>query len=100
MALRSDLTALFNSLGVANTYFQPPASLVMKYPCIVYKVDDLDTRAANNRPYSLRTRYQVTLIHAHPDNDIKEKLAMLPLCEFERSFPADDLNHYIYNLYF
>lgn len=100
MAPRSELRPLFNGLGIENIYFQPPTTLEIKYPCIVYKIDDLVTKAANNRPYSLKTRYQLTLIHANPDNDIKEKLAMLPLCEFDRSYSADKHMHYIFNLYF
>ena len=83
-----------------KVYFQPPASLQMTYPCIVYKRDNLKTKFAGNKPYNRVNRYQVTVIAADPDSDIPEKLSALPMCTFDRSFPADDLNHEVYTLYF
>ena len=38
-------------LGSTNVYFEPPTSLVMKFPCIRYKRSDIDVVFADNKPY-------------------------------------------------
>lgn len=96
---RDELQALFLTL-VPNVYFQPPESVQMNYPCIIYKRDDVKTEFANNSPYKHMTRYQATYVDTDPDGDIRSKLAELPLCSYERFYTADDLNHDVYNLFF
>lgn len=102
MALRQQLHDILKGIvGSGNkVYFQPPASIQMTYPCIVYKRDALNTKHADNKPYSQTKRYQVTVIDRTPDSDIPDKVAALPLCMFDRHFAADDLNHDVYTLYF
>lgn len=101
MAQRLDLQDLLVTLlGSNNVYFQPPPTVKMQYPCIVYKRDKVDTRFAGNKPYSRAKRYQVTVIDANPDSEIPDKIADLPKCTFERFFTSDNLNHDVYNLYF
>lgn len=97
LSLQTLLTAL---LGSSNVYFQPPPSLAMNYPCIVYKRDDVNTEFADNKPYKHKKRYQVTVIDRDPDSVIPDKVAALPMCVFDRFFTADNLNHDVYNLYF
>lgn len=98
---RLKLQTLLETIGVkGNVYFQPPSNLQMNYPAIVYERDDINTRHANNLPYSQRKRYQVTIIDRNPDSLIPDKVAKLPLCEFSRHFVADNLNHDVFNLYF
>ena len=87
-------------LGTSNVYFQPPASLVMAYPCIVYQRDNAITDFANNIPYRYKKRYQVTVIDKNPDSDIPDRVAGLPMCTFYRFFVADNLNHDVFVLYF
>lgn len=101
MGERMDLQALLVELiGNSNVYFQPPPTLNMNYPCIIYKRDDLNIEYANNKPYKNKKRYQVTVVDMDPDSDIPDKVATLPLCSYDRSFVADNLNHDVYNLYF
>lgn len=101
MAPRLELQSiLVGILGSSNVYFQPPPTIQMKYPCIVYRRNDESAEHANNKPYSRRTRYQVTVIHRDPDNTVRDKVADLPRCEFDRFYTADNLNHDVYNLYF
>jgi hypothetical protein len=87
-------------LGSGNVYFQPPSNVQMKYPCIVYGRDDLDSKFADNSPYSQTRRYQVTIIDRDPDSEVPTKVAALPMCAFNRFFPANNLNHDVYTLYF
>ena len=101
MAQRLDLHALFKALlGSDNVYFQPPSNVQMKYPCIVYERDGVDTRHADNSDYTRKWEYSVTYIDRNPDSPMVETLADLPLCGFDRSFPSDDLYHNVFTLYF
>jgi hypothetical protein len=83
-----------------KVYFQPPPNDKIEYPCIVYSRDDSDVKHAGNNPYSFTWRYQVTLIDRDPDSPVLDKLAALPLCDFNRSFKANNLNHDVFTLYF
>ena len=96
LQLQQDLEAL---LGSGNVYFQPPASVKMEYPAIVYARDDRDTKFADNAPYNGTWRYQVTVIDRNPDTAIPLAVAHLPLCGLVNIFVAENLNHYVFNLY-
>jgi len=99
MAQRLELHTLL--LGMAtNVYFQPPPTVMMKYPCIVYKRDYNNTEFADDKPYTHRKRYMVTVIDSDPDSEIPAKVAELPLCLFDRFYTADNLNHDVYKLFF
>lgn len=101
MGLRLQLQSLLSEiLGSGHVYFQPPATVQMKYPAIVYSRDALDTEFAGNNPYRHTQRYQVTVIAEDPDNDIRDRVAALPMCTFLRFFAADNLNHDVFTLYF
>lgn len=83
-----------------HTYFQPPDTVSMEYPAIVYQLDDIRPEFAGNVPYRLTNRYQVTVICREPDSPIPAKIAALPACRFNRFFIADNLNHFVFQLYF
>ena len=101
MAPRLQLQTLLETLiGSRNVYFQPPATVKMNYPAIVYKRDRLDMRHANNNVYRFTKRYTLTYIDKNPDSPIPDEIAMLPLCSFSRHFTADNLNHDIFNIYY
>lgn len=91
---------LENILGSENVYFQPPESLKLSYPAIVYELARFDTRFANDAMYKLMDCYTVTLIDKNPKSEFIKKLLTLPYCSFDRHFKSDNLNHYVYTLYF
>ncbi len=91
---------LCSILGSRNVYYQPPESIKMGYPCIIYFKDYAKTTFADNVPYINKTRYQVIYIDSDPDNSICEKLSQLPMCLFDRHYISDNLNHDAYKLYF
>ncbi len=102
MGLRTDLDQeLRQLLGSSNVYFQPPASLKMKYPCIVYKKRGGNTRFAGNKPYKYDASYDVTVIDRDPDSEIPRKIAMhFPMCVAGRCYTSDNLNHDTFVLYY
>jgi hypothetical protein len=101
MAPRLQLQTLLEALlGSRHVYFQPPPTVKMEYPAIVYSRSHIETNFADNKPYKNKKRYQVTIIDRDPDSDIHEKVAALPLCSYDRFFTADNLNHDVFNLFF
>lgn len=72
----------------------------MHYDCIRYERSKIDADFADNRPYMLRDRYQLTLIYRNPDSDLPKKIALLPMCSHDRNYKADNLNHDVFTLYF
>lgn len=87
-------------LASRNVYFQPPESIRMNYPAIIYSLANLKTTFANNGIYAMKTCYKVVVIDKNPDSVIPEKILRLPFCSFDRSYVADNLNHYVFTLYF
>lgn len=101
MGLRTDLHDIFvGILGSNHVYFQPPASVQLMYPCIIYKRTRNDARFADNMPYSIIRQYTVTIIDRNPDSDIPDKIAELSMCTMDRTYTADNLNHYVFNIYY
>ena len=91
---------LVDILGSNNVYFQPPATVQMEYPCIVYHRDYAKTEFADDLPYGHAIRYAVMVIDKNPDSDIPDKVAKLPTCVLDRFYTADNLNHNVYKLFF
>lgn len=65
---------LVEILGSQNVYFQPPSSLVMKYPCIVYHKSIGRSFNADNATYLYTDSYDVTVLDKNPDSQIPDKL--------------------------
>lgn len=100
MASRPELQTLFETvLGSKNVYFQPPASVNMKYPAIVYSLDSIDSGHADDGVYFFNKRYSVTVIYRDPDSDLVDKLAQLPTCRHNRHYTKDNLNHDVFLLF-
>ncbi len=91
---------LCNLLGSRNVYFQPPSSIKMKYPAIVYEVARIDNLHANNGVYLSNTGYSVTVIDSDPDSKIVGKVASMPTSKFNRHYEKDNLNHDVYTIIF
>lgn len=86
-------------LGSRNVYFQPPSSVKMNYPAIVYSRKKPEIRFANNGVYAHLQCYEVTVIDKNPDSEIAVKLFNRPLTGFDRHYKADNLNHDTFTLY-
>lgn len=101
MGKRTDLqTELETLLGSDKVYFQPPSTIKISYPCIIYELADVKTLHANNKVYKTDKGYKVTLIHKDPDNDIVDKLIDFPKSKYNNSFTSDNLNHYVFTIFY
>lgn len=94
---RLQLHELFK-LMTPYVYFQPPS--LMEYPCIKYEIDDENVLHADNSAYVAFVGYRVTIIDHDPDSVLRDIIATLPYCQFSRQYKADDLNHFVYSLFF
>lgn len=89
--MQEDLEAAF---GSENVYYDPPESIQMEYPCIVYTTNDVTTLWTNGRPYGTMFDYQVTLIRKDPDDGLLERLlASLGSYDYDRHYISDGLYH-------
>lgn len=91
---------LIEVLGEKNVYFQPPENLKISYPCIMYELSDFNFKYANNEKYKRVTRYSITLITRQPNMDIVNKILDLPYSTFDRQYTSNNLNHYIFEIYY
>lgn len=96
LELQSKLEELLES---KNVYYQPPESIKMEYPAIVYSKANIRSRFANNAAYSFSDSYDVSVISKRPDHPVIRKLLALPYCSYDRHYKADNLNHDKLTLY-
>lgn len=87
-------------LGSRNVYYQPPSTLNMSYPCIVYELGSSNNRFADDIKYNRHKMYQVTVIDRNPDSEIPDKVEALPYSDMDTTFATDGLNHFVFTLHF
>lgn len=84
-----------------NVYYQPPENLKMKYPCIRYEKEDIDTDYADDRVYSMKDQYTITIIGLDPDTDVPRIiLDTFQYCNFDRRYISDNLYHDVLTIYY
>ena len=102
MADRLDLQAIFEEiLGSRNVYFQPPASVTMKYDCIRYGLSGKDLIRANDKVYRITNKYDGVVITRDPESAVPDAILMnFEMVNFGKPYVADNLYHYPFTLYF
>lgn len=98
MMLHQDLC---NVLGSPNCYYSPPSGIHMRYPAMVYQLADIDQFFADDIPYIKARRWTVTIIDKNPDSEIPDRLSdAFRYCSFDRFYTADNLNHFVFTIYY
>lgn len=82
-----------------HVHFQPPPSVHLSYPCIVYSISNIDIRHANNHPYKTEIAYKVVLIDEDPDTELRKELEKIPRARFSAFYTSENLNHFVYTIY-
>lgn len=83
--------------GIKKVYYQPPASIHLQYPCIIYSLDDDDKVYANGSPYLNRVKFSILVITKDPlPEEMMSVLNSLPYVSFSRHYTSDNLHHYSY----
>lgn len=101
MASRLELqSTLEGILGSRQVYFSPPESIRMSYPAIIYELNNVDVKYADGVKYSKNNQYTVTLMDYDPESEIAKKIHDLPYCTMKSPYSKDNLNHFIFSLYY
>lgn len=80
-----------------HVYFNPPETVKMNYPCIVYNVANLGSRHADNVPYFRYDTYTVTHIYPRISQaDLNNKLAETSGFTFDRHYYTGNLYHDVF----
>jgi len=93
---------LENILGSKNVYFQPPETIRMEYPAIVYSRMMGRSQYGNNRSYIFVPGYQLTYITKDPDDTaiIDKLFSNFSKISYDRHFVNDNLHHDSFTLFY
>lgn len=84
---------LVNILGSNNVYFQPPESVKINYPAIIYSRSDIDNKYADDSIYDKTIKYQVTIVDHNPDSEIVNRMTSFKFAVYDRHYIVNGLNH-------
>lgn len=87
-------------LGSDQVYFQPPETVKMEYPAIIYKEDIFRSDYADNTSYLIHTGYTITLITKKHQEDTILKILKLPKCMHDRQYISDNLYHNAFTMFY
>lgn len=79
-----------------NLYHQPPENVKLEYPCIIYKLDNMPSNYADDRPYITTISYELTYITRSPVSEVPANLVKVPKMAFDRYYVYENLHHYTY----
>ena len=87
-------------LGSRNVYFQPPETVKMVYPAIVYHLANIRNFEADNSVYRQSHHYTITVIDPDPDSTVAAQLSTILRSRFDRMFSTEGLNHFVFTIYY
>lgn len=91
---------LVSILGTRNVYYQPPETITINYPAIIYSRIDINNKFANNTVYKQKNKYRIIVIDVNPESIIVEKMSLFKTIKFERPYISNNLNHNSFLLYY
>lgn len=84
-----------------NVYFEPPESIKLKYPAIIYTRNNIHLSSADDINYKMSKGYKITVIDKDPDSEILKLLIdKFSMLSFEQHFKLEGFNHDIFSLYY
>lgn len=84
-----------------HVYFQPPETIKLTYPCIVYNLTQGDSKYANDMTYTFRKCYDVTIISKNPDEPLVNILPYkFMMCSMSTQFISEGLHHTVFRIYY
>lgn len=82
----------------SHAYFQPPPTVKLVYPCIIYSLSRRPDLNANDALYVGHRSYTLIVVDYDPDSAIADRLNAVEYCSFDRSYVSDNLNHFVYTI--
>lgn len=98
LKLHEELCSL---LGNKCCYFNPPDNIQLKYPCIVYRRLRPDVKKADNKRYTTKDHYRLTVISRDPDYELPDTISdTFPYATIENQANVNNLSHTYIDLYY
>lgn len=100
MATFKEARAILSKIvGHDRVYFQPPESIKMAYPAVVFHLSDLAATRGSNTVFSMRDRYTVTVMDKQPFPEYLYDLQRVPYTSLDTTYRVNGLNHFVYTMY-
>lgn len=93
------MAALKEALGSDNVYFQPPETMKLSYPCIVFSETRPKVVFANNELYRDMKAFRVIYMDSLPTSDVPDKIKRIRYSSLEQIYKSGNLNHYAFTIY-
>lgn len=84
---------------IIPVYFQPGPDDELPSEYLVYELDGDWVHRADNGPYAMFDRYQVTFVRQDPDSPVMRRLSAIQHSSFSRHYATSGLNHDVYVIY-
>lgn len=91
---------LLERTSVQHMYFQPPETQKINYPCFIYKLNHFDIEHADDLNYKELRAYTLTIIDKDPDSELPLEVIKLPYSNLDRFYTSDNLNHWVFTIYY
>ena len=85
--------ALIDVLGSRNVYYNPPETLKMEFPAIVYKLDFIEPIHADNKNYLDWTTYKIFVVSSKPDHPAIRKILNMEMTRYSTSYTREGFYH-------
>lgn len=81
-----------------HVYYQPPETIKMVYPCIIYELERDDLIHADDYAYHRKKRYSVMIVDRNPDSSLPDIFSEAFNIGMSRHYTADNLHHFAYTI--
>lgn len=95
LTLQYKLEELLESKEV---YYQPPESIKITYPAIIYSHDGIFSTSSNDKKYVRRDKYLITVVSKLPDHPVVNKILDLPYTSYVREYRSNNLYHVVLSI--
>lgn len=97
LELHDELLSIFEN----NVYYQPPESIKLSYPCLLYSLSGGQNTRADNTSYLFTRRYELIYITRDSEhNFIEIMLKHFKHISYDRRYVSDNLYHDTFTLYY
>jgi hypothetical protein len=86
--------------GIQHVYYDPPESMFIEYPAIVYKKTAMPAKYADNKKYINHIAYEVKVICEDPDSTYVDIVNSMRYSSHNRHYVADELHHDTFTIIF
>lgn len=76
-----------------NVYYQTPDNFKLKYPCILYEINNIPTKGADNGKYFYKVNVNITIIEKNKTSEFVPVILSWPYTRYNNSFFKEGLNH-------